>query len=345
MSDTSGGPGWWLASDGRWYPPEQHPQYGAPPPSPFGAPSGSPYGAPTGPSYPYPVPGYFGSPGPAGPRTSGMAIASFVCSLGGFILAGIPSVVGVVLGFVARGQIRRSDGTQTGAGLALAGIIVGLAEIALIVVLIVGLVLVVQSDNRRLQITGAPGYSTFAGPTGQPMVVGRPWGVACEPIVFQSAAGVPAGIDTQLQQVVTAARSAGVDVTVTNRQDRWYPDTLYPPGLTNRGVQFVSVFSTTATPPLLGFDEPEHINFSWNAKPTADKSHEIVTYLQADLYLQVLTDPATVRRSVRQLIAFSQGVAGSSFPESGIVDGSTTDGFTDRVYAAMRVMSGCHPPA
>ena len=22
MSDTSGGPGWWLASDGRWYPPE-----------------------------------------------------------------------------------------------------------------------------------------------------------------------------------------------------------------------------------------------------------------------------------------------------------------------------------
>ncbi len=23
MSDTSQGPGWWLASDGRWYPPEQ----------------------------------------------------------------------------------------------------------------------------------------------------------------------------------------------------------------------------------------------------------------------------------------------------------------------------------
>jgi hypothetical protein len=25
MSDTSQGPGWWLASDGRWYPPETHP--------------------------------------------------------------------------------------------------------------------------------------------------------------------------------------------------------------------------------------------------------------------------------------------------------------------------------
>ncbi|HEY3943452.1 MAG TPA: hypothetical protein VGL60_13355 [Acidimicrobiales bacterium] len=27
MSTTMGGPGWWLASDGRWYPPETHPDY------------------------------------------------------------------------------------------------------------------------------------------------------------------------------------------------------------------------------------------------------------------------------------------------------------------------------
>jgi hypothetical protein len=274
-----------------------------------------------------------------------MAIASLICSLGGIILAGIPSVVGVILGFVARSQIRRSDGTKTGAGLALAGIIVGFAEIALVVVLIVALVLAVQSDTRGLQIAGAPGYTTFAGPTGQPMVEGKPWGVVCEPIVFQAGAGVPAAIYTQFQQVVLVARAAGVDVTLATRQDRWYPTALYPSGLTNGDVQFVSVFSSTATPPLLGFDEPEHIAFSWNAKPTADKTHEIVTYLQAELYLKVLTSPAIVRRSVRQLIAFSQGVAGSSDAESGIVDGSTTDGFTDRDYVAMMVMSGCHPPA
>jgi hypothetical protein len=29
MSDVSQGPGWWQASDGKWYPPEQHPQYQA----------------------------------------------------------------------------------------------------------------------------------------------------------------------------------------------------------------------------------------------------------------------------------------------------------------------------
>ena len=41
MSDTSGGPGWWQASDGKWYPAEQHPNYQAPgpasPPPPTGA--------------------------------------------------------------------------------------------------------------------------------------------------------------------------------------------------------------------------------------------------------------------------------------------------------------------
>ncbi len=39
MSDTAQGPGWWLASDGRWYPPETHPHYQGtiPPPLPYEA--------------------------------------------------------------------------------------------------------------------------------------------------------------------------------------------------------------------------------------------------------------------------------------------------------------------
>ena len=35
MSDVSQGPGWWVASDGKWYPPELHPNFAsAPPPHP-----------------------------------------------------------------------------------------------------------------------------------------------------------------------------------------------------------------------------------------------------------------------------------------------------------------------
>jgi hypothetical protein len=37
MSDTSEGPGWWQASDGKWYPPEQAPGGGSPVPGPGGA--------------------------------------------------------------------------------------------------------------------------------------------------------------------------------------------------------------------------------------------------------------------------------------------------------------------
>jgi hypothetical protein len=34
MSDHSLGPGWWYASDGKWYPPETHPDHRQPPPAP-----------------------------------------------------------------------------------------------------------------------------------------------------------------------------------------------------------------------------------------------------------------------------------------------------------------------
>jgi uncharacterized RDD family membrane protein YckC len=36
MSDTSQGPGWWQASDGKWYPPESVPSSGAGPTEPLG---------------------------------------------------------------------------------------------------------------------------------------------------------------------------------------------------------------------------------------------------------------------------------------------------------------------
>lgn len=68
MSDVSQGPGWWQASDGKWYPPEQAP--GAQPPStpPGPAPSQPAY---TQPGYGAPAaqPGGFGQPAGA-PRQS-----------------------------------------------------------------------------------------------------------------------------------------------------------------------------------------------------------------------------------------------------------------------------------
>ncbi len=62
-------------------------------------------------------------------RTNGFAIASLVCSITGVLFFSIPSVLGVIFGFVARSQIRRSNGTQSGDGMALAGVIVGFCVI------------------------------------------------------------------------------------------------------------------------------------------------------------------------------------------------------------------------
>ncbi len=185
MSDTSQGPGWWLASDGKWYPPElwtgppmtgpAMPQ-GAPPVDPASAvPAADPALSPSQPNpyatqpspypgqpmgYPTQPPSYGAYPytGPPIKRTNGLAVASLICAIGGFILF-IPAVLGVVFGFVAKAQIRQSGGTQTGDGLALAGIIVGFAWIAFLIILIA-----VDAGNNN-NTTGVVGLvSALAAP-------------------------------------------------------------------------------------------------------------------------------------------------------------------------------------
>jgi hypothetical protein len=62
-------------------------------------------------------------------KTNGLAIASLICSCAGLFF--LPIIPGIVLGFVARSQIRQSNGTQRGDGLAIAGIIIGFGWVVL----------------------------------------------------------------------------------------------------------------------------------------------------------------------------------------------------------------------
>ena len=112
MSDTAQGPGWWLASDGKWYPPEL---WTGPPaagpavagPAPSSAPAGPvrlpAYGAgatrvrsripgalrvlrisgATGRLWPYGQPMAYGGPAQ---KTNGLAIASLICSCAGILV-------------------------------------------------------------------------------------------------------------------------------------------------------------------------------------------------------------------------------------------------------------------
>lgn len=79
--------------------------------------------------------GYDGSPLVA--KTNGLAVASLICSCFGVVLFTLPCIVGVIFGFIARSQIARSEGKQKGEGLALAGIIVGFAGIALVAIIVI----------------------------------------------------------------------------------------------------------------------------------------------------------------------------------------------------------------
>lgn len=102
------------------YEPYQQQPYPTQEQQPYAAYAPPPYGAPQYPNY---LPG-------TGP-TSGMAIASLVCSLLGI------GLVGVILGHLALNEIKKSNGYTQGRGLAIAGLIIGYLQIAAVLVFLV----------------------------------------------------------------------------------------------------------------------------------------------------------------------------------------------------------------
>jgi hypothetical protein len=78
MSDQSQGPGWWQASDGEWYSPEQHPDHRPPAPPIAAPPVVPPPPLPSAPGISYPPPSY----APAGDgRLMGRALAGWLQGL------------------------------------------------------------------------------------------------------------------------------------------------------------------------------------------------------------------------------------------------------------------------
>jgi hypothetical protein len=107
-----------------------------------------------------------GVPFQASIATSPMAIVSLVLSVIGIPLTFcygcglIFSIAGVVVGLIARHEIGQSGGRQGGSGMALAGIIIGLATIGLIVLagvcyvlfLLITMIIAFTTDTQSLPI-------------------------------------------------------------------------------------------------------------------------------------------------------------------------------------------------
>lgn len=115
------------APSASYPPPPTHPPPPAPPPAPPVQPQLSTLPPPQAPY----APGYDTTP--AG--TNGYAIASLV--LGIVWIAGLGSLLAVIFGVMAKNQIDASGGRQTGRGLAVAGLVLGVVGLIGLIIWII----------------------------------------------------------------------------------------------------------------------------------------------------------------------------------------------------------------
>ena len=78
--------------------------------------------------------------------TNGMAIASLVCGLAQFIFGPLGTIPAIVFGHMARSQIRRTG--EQGAGLALAGLVLGWGAVILGIIIAVAIALTVTAGTQ-----------------------------------------------------------------------------------------------------------------------------------------------------------------------------------------------------
>lgn len=122
---------------GQPYPPPppaygQAPGYGQPPA--YGQPPG--YGQPPA----YGAPPIYG-PGYGAPATDGTAIAALILAISSFVICPvIPAIIALVLAANAKRTIAASGGAKTGAGLITAARVISWVNIALAVVVIIGVI-------------------------------------------------------------------------------------------------------------------------------------------------------------------------------------------------------------
>jgi hypothetical protein len=117
---------------------QQDPWAAVPPQNPAGPPA-----PPPGYAYPPPPPGvYYGYAPMQVRRTNALAIAALVCGICGFLYV-VPAILGIVFGCIALRQIRREG--SDGRGMAIAGIVTGIAWLVFVVVIAV--VVIVAAHN------------------------------------------------------------------------------------------------------------------------------------------------------------------------------------------------------
>jgi len=88
--------------------------------------------------------------------TNGLAIASLACGLAQCVFGPLPTIPAIVLGHMARHQIKRTG--EQGAGMALAGLLLGWAAVALgVLAILLGVALIVTHTSHAALAHPGPG--------------------------------------------------------------------------------------------------------------------------------------------------------------------------------------------
>ena len=81
-------------------------------------------------------------------KTSGLAIASLILGICGLVSCGITGIVGLILGIVGLGSIRKNAGQLKGQGLAIAGIAVSAVGIVLVPIMCILIAILTPALTR-----------------------------------------------------------------------------------------------------------------------------------------------------------------------------------------------------
>lgn len=96
---------------------------------------------------------YYQNPGGWRP-TNQLAIASLICACAQLLIPILTAIPAIILGHMARRQIRRTG--ENGAGLALAGLIVGYAGVILTIALVIVAIILFAHFSSQANFGGCP---------------------------------------------------------------------------------------------------------------------------------------------------------------------------------------------
>jgi len=116
-----------------------------------------PGGRPPGGPHPVPV---------AEARVNGLAVAALAFGIAEFFTMGAAAIPALVLGHAARRSIRRTG--ERGDGMALTGIILGWAGLAVVIFLVVVLITISNAARQAVVVNPANGFPGFPGGPGGP---------------------------------------------------------------------------------------------------------------------------------------------------------------------------------